>query len=50
LNGKVAFILRVRRAAFGKRTRFVTTAQTPSAKVSKRTSVRLPRKRAARHR
>jgi hypothetical protein len=50
LNGKVAFILRVRRAAFGKRTRFVTTAQTPSAKVSKRTSVRLPRKRAARRR
>ena len=48
LNGKANFILRVRRAAFGKRTRFVTTAQTPSAKVSKRTSVRLPRKQAAR--
>jgi hypothetical protein len=48
LNGKVTFIVRVRRAAFGKRTRFVTTAQTPSAKVSKRTSVRLPRKRVAR--
>ena len=47
LNGKVTFILRVRREAFGKRTRFVTTAQTPSAKVSKRTSVRLPQKHAA---
>lgn len=50
LNGKVTFILRVRRAAFGKRTTFVATAKTPSAKVQKRTAVRLPRMKSAKRR
>jgi hypothetical protein len=48
LNGKVTFVLRVRRAAFGKRTTFVATAKTPSAKATKRTAVRLPRLKAKR--
>lgn len=47
LNGKVTFVLRVRRAAFGKRTTFVATAKTPSATVTKRTAVRLPRMKSA---
>jgi hypothetical protein len=47
-NGKVTFVLRVRRAAFGKRTTFVATAKTPSAKATKRTAVRLPRMKAKR--
>jgi hypothetical protein len=47
-NGKVTFVLRVRRAAFGKRTTFVATAKTPSAKATKRTAVRLPRVKAKR--
>ena len=50
LNGKVTFTLRVRRAAFGKRTTFVATARTPSASVTKRTAVRLPRTKSARRR
>jgi hypothetical protein len=50
LNGKVTFVVRVRRAAFGKRTAFVATAKTPSAKVTKRTAVRLPRLKAAKRR
>lgn len=49
-NGKVTFILKVRRAAFGKRTGFVATAQTPSAKVKKLTAVRLPRMKSAKRR
>jgi hypothetical protein len=49
-NGKVTFVLRVRRAAFGKRTPFVATASTPNASVSKRTAVRLPRMRSAKRR
>jgi hypothetical protein len=48
LNGKVTFVLRVRRAAFGKRTTFVATAKTPNASVTKRTAVRLPRLKAKR--
>jgi hypothetical protein len=47
LNGKVTFVLRVRREAFGKRNRFVAMASTPNATVSKRTAVRLPRMRSA---
>jgi hypothetical protein len=47
LNGKARFVLRVRRAAFGKRNVFVTTAKTPHAKVTKRTTLRLPRLRSA---
>jgi hypothetical protein len=50
LNGKVTFVLRVRRAAFGKRNTFLVTAKTPSAKVTKRTSVRLPRRGSVRGR
>ena len=42
-KGQVGFVLRLRRAAFGKRVVFVTTAKTPKAKAAKRTSVRLPR-------
>jgi hypothetical protein len=48
LNGKAKFVLRVRRAAFGKRNVFVTTAKTPHAKVTKRTTLRLPRLSSAR--
>lgn len=48
LNGKAKFVLRVRRAAFGKRNVFVTTAKTPHAKVMKRTTLRLPRLSSAR--
>jgi hypothetical protein len=43
MNGKAKFLLGVRRAAFGKRNVFVTTAKTPHAKVTKRTTLRLPR-------
>lgn len=50
LNGKVTFVLRVRRAAFGKRTTFVATAKTPNAKASKRTAVRLPSTKSAKRR
>jgi hypothetical protein len=49
-SGKVTFVLRVRRAAFGKRTGFVATAQTPTAKVKKLTAVRLPRMKSAKRR
>jgi hypothetical protein len=41
--GQIAFLLKTRKAAFGKRLVMVTLAQTPSAKVTKRTSVRLPK-------
>jgi hypothetical protein len=50
MKGKVTFVLRVRKAAFGKRSAFVVTAKTPSAQVSKKTKVRLPRLKAARRR
>jgi hypothetical protein len=42
-KGKAAFVLRVRKAAFGKLLLIGTTAKTPKAKASKRTFVRLPR-------
>jgi hypothetical protein len=42
-KGKATFVLQVRKAGFGKRFAIVTTAQTPKAKASKRTSIRLPR-------
>ena len=42
-NGQTAFILRLRKAAFGKRFVLVATAKTPKAKASRRSSVRLPR-------
>ncbi len=45
--GTATFVLRVRKAAFGRRLVIDTTAKTPSAKASKRTSVRLSRIKAA---
>lgn len=42
-KGQVAFIMRLRPKAFGKRFIVVATAKTPNAKASKRGSVRLPR-------
>lgn len=42
-NGQVAFVLGLRKRAFGKRLVTITTAKTPSAKASRRTSVALPR-------
>jgi hypothetical protein len=41
--GQIAFLLKTRKAALGKRLVMVTLAQTPSAKATKRTSVRLPK-------
>ena len=41
-KGQTSFVLRMRSKAFGKRVVIVTTAKTPSAKASKRTSVRVP--------
>jgi hypothetical protein len=50
--GAIAYLLKPRKAAFGKRLVMVTLAQTPSAKVTKRTNVRLPKAKKAvkRHR
>jgi hypothetical protein len=50
--GQVAFLLRARNRAFGKRLVMVTVAKTPTAKASKASSVRIPklRKAAARRR
>jgi hypothetical protein len=45
--GQAAFLLRARKAAFGKRLVMITVAKTPSAKASKSSSVRLPRLRSA---
>jgi hypothetical protein len=50
LNGKATFVLRVRRTAFGKRNTLFVTAKTPSATITKRTSVRLPRRGSVRGR
>jgi hypothetical protein len=44
--GQVNFLVLVRKPALGKRVAMVTTAQTPTAKAQKRTSVRLPRAKA----
>jgi hypothetical protein len=41
--GQAAFLLRARNRTFGKRLMMITVAKTPSAKVSKRSSVRIPR-------
>jgi len=43
-KGQTSFVLRLRSKAFGKRLVIMTTATTPSAKASKRTSVRVPRR------
>jgi hypothetical protein len=50
LYGKATFFLRLRKAAFGKRLSLVTTAKTPTAKVTKRSSVHMPRLRPAKRR
>jgi hypothetical protein len=50
LNGKAKFVLRVRRAALGRRSTFMVIAKTPNAKATKRTSVRLPRRGSTRGR
>ena len=42
-KGKATFVLGLRKAAFGRLFAIATTAKTPKAKASKRTSVRLPR-------
>jgi hypothetical protein len=42
-NGQASFVLGLRKRAFGKRLFTITTAKTPSAKTSRRTSVPLPR-------
>lgn len=42
-KGQAGFIMRLRPKAFGKRFIVITTAKTPKAKASKRSSVRLPR-------
>jgi hypothetical protein len=42
-KGQASFVLRLRPTAFGKRFVVMTTASTPKAKASKKTSVRLPR-------
>jgi hypothetical protein len=47
-KGQVQFFVRLRPKAFGKRFVIVTTAKTPKAKASKRSSVRLPRLATAR--
>jgi hypothetical protein len=50
--GQVNFLMLVRKPALGKRVAMVTTAQTPTAKAQKKTSVRLPKaktKKRARH-
>jgi len=47
--GTASFVLRVRKVAFGKRLVIDTTAKTPSAKASKRTSVRLSPIKTAKH-
>jgi hypothetical protein len=44
--GQAAFLLRARNRAFGKRLVMVTVAKTPSAKATKRSSVRIPKQRA----
>jgi hypothetical protein len=41
-QGQAGFVLRLRPKAFGKRLVVITTARTPTAKTSKRTSVRVP--------
>jgi hypothetical protein len=43
IRGKVAFTMRLRSKAFGKRFIVLATAKTPSARAAKRSSVRLPR-------
>jgi hypothetical protein len=43
-KGQAGFVLRLRSKAFGKRLVMMATAKTPTAKASKRTSVRLPRR------
>jgi hypothetical protein len=43
-RGQAAFVLRLRSKAFGKRLVMMATAKTPTAKASKRTSVRVPRR------
>jgi hypothetical protein len=43
IKGKVAFTMRLRSNAFGKRFVIVARAKTPTAKAAKRSSVRLPR-------
>jgi hypothetical protein len=45
--GQIAFLLKTRKAALGKRLVMVTLAQTPSAKATKRTAVRLPKAKAS---
>jgi hypothetical protein len=44
--GQVNFLMLVRKPALGKRVAMITTAQTPTAKAQKKTSVRLPRAKA----
>jgi hypothetical protein len=41
--GQIAFLLKARNRAFGKRLVMVTLAQTPKAKATKKTSVRMPK-------
>jgi hypothetical protein len=43
-QGQAGFVLRLRPKAFGKRLVIITTVRTPTAKTSKRTSVRVPRR------
>jgi hypothetical protein len=43
IRGKVAFTMRLRSRAFGRRFVVLATAKTPSARAAKRSSVRLPR-------
>jgi hypothetical protein len=45
--GQAAFLLRARDRAFGKRLVMITVAKTPKAKASKRSSVRIPRRKTA---
>jgi hypothetical protein len=44
--GNVNFLVLVRKPALGKRVAMITTAQTPTAKAQKKTSVRLPKAKA----
>jgi hypothetical protein len=44
--GQVNFLMLVRKPALGKRVAMITTAQTPTAKAQKKTSVRLPKAKA----
>jgi len=43
-KGQTGFVLRLRSKAFGKRLVILATAKTPTAKASKRTSIRVPRR------